>query len=103
MAWAFFQENHSALLAKVSMMGRYRYATYVANAFNDTRHANELLNFAEAKLPAEALPEIKKAVERIEFRDSLVQRELPKIDVWICGQIPGNERLKTHCASQRYP
>ena len=103
MAWAFFQENHSALLAKVSMMGRYRYATYVANAFNDTRHANELLNFAEAKLPAEALPEIKKAVERIEFRDSLVQRELPKIDAWICGQIPGNERLKTHCASQRYP
>jgi aminopeptidase N len=83
MAWTFLKDHYQPLLAKVSLFARFRYLSSIAHAFNETGQARDLMAFAKAHLPADTLPEIRKSVERIEFRDLLRRRELPKIDAWI--------------------
>ena len=93
-AWGFLEAHREALLAKLSFFGRYRYVARLADSFNDQAHASELMQFARSNLPEEAMPEIKKAAERIELRDILRRRELPKVDAWVCGRIPEEDRRR---------
>lgn len=97
-AWAFFKGHRQALLAKLSFFGRYRYVAHLADSFNDQAHASELMQFARSNLPEEAMPEIRKAAERIEFREILRRRELPTLDAWVCGRIAEqNKRRMPSC------
>jgi aminopeptidase N len=94
MAWAFLKANSKAVLAKVSFFGRYRYVGYMADSFNDQAQATDLVQFARTHLPADAMPEIEKAAERIEFRDGLKRRELPKLEAWVCGRIVDEDKRR---------
>jgi aminopeptidase N len=83
LAWDFLKAHPQAVLGKVSLFGRFRYMASMASAFNDRAQAGELIRFSTENLPPEVMPEIRKAAERIEFRDRLRQREVLNIDRWI--------------------
>lgn len=89
LAWDFLKAHPKAVLGKVSSFGKFRYMAALAGGFNERAQAEDLLRFSAANLPPEFMPEIRKAAERIEFRDRLQQREVPNIDRWVCRHGPG--------------
>jgi aminopeptidase N len=89
LAWDFLKAHAPAILGKVSSFGRFRFMQAMAGGFNDSAHAGDLIRFATDKLPPEVMPEIRKAADRIEFRDRLRQREAPYIDRWVCRHPAG--------------
>jgi aminopeptidase N len=86
LAWRFLQKHPKELLGKQAFFSRYRYVGTVTGLFKDADHARELVEFARANLPADALPEIDKAAERIEAREQIARKALPQVKAWACNQ-----------------
>lgn len=86
LAWEFAQKHMKELLDKQTFFRKNRYVPGLLGVFSDVERATELEAYAKANLPPEAQTEVAKSAENIRFNSSLRQRELARINSWVCNQ-----------------
>ena len=78
-AWAYSQAHADALLADAKRYDNGKTFASIAQGAASAAMADRLLAFAQAKLPADALPEIRRAEDEIRIRARLQARLLPDL------------------------
>ena len=74
LAWEFAKANMKELLAKTDALGENSYVPSLFTFFSDLSRVEELKNYAKSHLPPASAPEVKKAVDEIQFRSDLKAR-----------------------------
>jgi aminopeptidase N len=83
LAWQFAKTNMKALLKKTDALGANSYVPGLFAFLSDKARAEELKTYAKANLPADAAPEVAKAVDEVEFRAEFKQRLAQQFGDWI--------------------
>jgi len=78
-AWAYAQAHASALLADVKRYDNGKTFAAIAQGSASAAMADRLVAFAQAELPADALPEIRRTEDEIRTRARLQARLLPEL------------------------
>ena len=86
LAWEFSKTHRKEFDAKLSEMGRARFAPSIMKNFNDAARAAELEAYMRENYPAEATSEVNKAAEEIRAKADLKDRILPQMTQWIREQ-----------------
>jgi len=83
LALSFFGQHQAALLANQDALVKVFAVPRLYSVFSDNAHADELVAYAKASLPADAAPQIAKTVSRIRAAAALKARLLPDVDKWV--------------------
>jgi aminopeptidase N len=85
LAWHFAQENYEFLTEPLDASGRWDFAASIVAGSSDVARADELRDFTEGRIPADARQPVRRAVEEIRFRADKKARLASRVARWIAS------------------
>jgi aminopeptidase N len=87
--WPFTVAHRKEMQERFGPDCETRLLMAIATGFSENQHADDILSFAHANLPAAANREIENSASEIRFRAKLKAKILPAIDGWIKAKLEG--------------
>jgi aminopeptidase N len=94
LAWTFFKDNETKLVEHLSSFEKGLLVGQFLPAFWNAAPADELEAFAKAKLPPEAVVQLKKAMNEVHVAVASADRLVPPIDRWVAAHASGSTAAK---------
>jgi aminopeptidase N len=81
--WSFWKGHRDELLRIIPVSDHSMVVDFIAENLSDTRDADEVRRFSRTALSAGARPKLEETAQKILHRNSLKERVIPKLNLWI--------------------
>jgi aminopeptidase N len=85
-AWEFYKANRATLYSSLSSFELVLGIAQAPDAFWNAAAVSELEAYVHKSVPADAAPQVAKAIERVKFRKALQARLLPQVDAYVSAR-----------------
>jgi hypothetical protein len=81
--WSFWKGHRDELLRIIPVSDHSQVVDFIAENLSDTHDADDVRRFARTALSADARPKLQETAQKILHRNSLKERVIPKMNLWI--------------------
>jgi aminopeptidase N len=85
LAWRFAQAHYADLVEPLDPTARWEFAASIVAGSSDAARADELRDFTETRIPADARQPVQRVVEEIKFRADKKTRLATAVEQWIAA------------------